>query len=610
MEDFVVRISDLPGANPLSGNELVPLVQDGVTKIRSARDIVFDGGLREHLDDSDPHAQYAFRVKNNLTATRDPIATDDSSLGYEPTSRWVNTVTSEFFICVVDTVGSANWQQATLSLDELGSAALVDVGAGNGLDSDLLDGQHGVYYRDWVNTTNKPSPTITVSGDATGSVTLDELSSGTLPLTVDKSEVEYLLRQETREKLLAETTLNLDFVKNKYEVYEGVVDGITARPFNDVLDFTRGSPATARNAIGGLDEVGIDEQRLIGNREALLIEEGRTNLFLSSEFPDGPPSVGTVVGGLVSASTMQVGSKTKTAIAVGRDGSTSSYVYGSISGISGLGVYISIFVEMGDGSEPSFGSDTNASGLNDFCLVIGGATVAPTSYGVERISGDVYLVSAYALGADGNAGVVKYATNSTKTFKITGRQIEVGDSLSSYIETVSTQVTRQADNCSRTLGQEFNPNEFTLYAEMAPLYQPVAKSGDNSQMLFVSLGSAGGVANRVQLGSTNGTALEKTVGVTITAGGDASRSFNGVSPAWEEGVYKKVAVSVSPSAVILVADGEVIYTAGTGPMPVGLDTLYIGSDFSGTQKANGLSVRQVSAEPYALTESELEVLTK
>lgn len=39
----------------------------------------------------------------------------------------------------------------------LGSASLRNEGAGNELDADLLDGQHGAYYRHWDNLTNKPS---------------------------------------------------------------------------------------------------------------------------------------------------------------------------------------------------------------------------------------------------------------------------------------------------------------------------------------------------------------------------------------------------------------------------------------------------------------------
>jgi hypothetical protein len=57
-------------------------------------------------------------------------------------------------------------------------------GAASGLDADLLDGQQGSYYLDWTNTTNKPDPVITLAGDLSGSVTLTDLTSGTLTATV------------------------------------------------------------------------------------------------------------------------------------------------------------------------------------------------------------------------------------------------------------------------------------------------------------------------------------------------------------------------------------------------------------------------------------------
>ncbi|HEY4583071.1 MAG TPA: tail fiber domain-containing protein [Lysobacter sp.] len=39
----------------------------------------------------------------------------------------------------------------------LGNAATRNEGAGQGLDADLLDGQHGAYYRDWNNLQNRPA---------------------------------------------------------------------------------------------------------------------------------------------------------------------------------------------------------------------------------------------------------------------------------------------------------------------------------------------------------------------------------------------------------------------------------------------------------------------
>lgn len=100
---------------------------------------------------------------------------------------------------------------------------------------------------------------------------------------------------ELREKLLKEATLNLDFANNKYEVYEGPVNGMTAKPFNEILDFSRAGGATARTATGGVADVLTNEQRLVGNREGLLIEGQRVNKALWSEDFTNPAWVKTDV---------------------------------------------------------------------------------------------------------------------------------------------------------------------------------------------------------------------------------------------------------------------------------------------------------------------------
>lgn len=85
--------------------------------------------------------------KNNLTATTDPTVNDDTSAGYEPLSRWLNTATGEGFLCIDASSGAANWQQGTLTTDELGSAALADVGVSEG---NLPDVQPTGYIPDSV----------------------------------------------------------------------------------------------------------------------------------------------------------------------------------------------------------------------------------------------------------------------------------------------------------------------------------------------------------------------------------------------------------------------------------------------------------------------------
>lgn len=63
---------------------------------------------------------------NNLTATTNPTVNDDSGDGYEPLSMWVNTVTSEIYTAISVAPGAANWQLATLTVDQLGNLALIN----------------------------------------------------------------------------------------------------------------------------------------------------------------------------------------------------------------------------------------------------------------------------------------------------------------------------------------------------------------------------------------------------------------------------------------------------------------------------------------------------
>lgn len=92
--------------------------------------------------------------QNNLSATTDPGPTNDETEGYEVLSRWVNTVTRKKFVCLHAAEGDAFWDDSTLSIDELGSAALLDSGEApeqlpdNALvDAKLLAIQEATHYR-------------------------------------------------------------------------------------------------------------------------------------------------------------------------------------------------------------------------------------------------------------------------------------------------------------------------------------------------------------------------------------------------------------------------------------------------------------------------------
>ena len=63
---------------------------------------------------------------NNYYATTAPGATNDSAEGYSVGSKWYNSVTKETYVCSDATEGAAVWDDATVTADELGSAAFSD----------------------------------------------------------------------------------------------------------------------------------------------------------------------------------------------------------------------------------------------------------------------------------------------------------------------------------------------------------------------------------------------------------------------------------------------------------------------------------------------------
>lgn len=66
--------------------------------------------------------------KQNLSATTDPTAGDDSGDGYTIDSEWVNTVTDSVFVCVDNTLAAAVWVK-TGGAAEAGDNQLSDLAA-------------------------------------------------------------------------------------------------------------------------------------------------------------------------------------------------------------------------------------------------------------------------------------------------------------------------------------------------------------------------------------------------------------------------------------------------------------------------------------------------
>jgi len=122
-----------PSGSDLTSTNVQSAIDEHVesSTAHAADDITYDNSNSSLSGTTVKQALDELGIKNNPSATADPTVTDDETQGYKPFSRWINTITSESFICLDATTGAAVWEKGTLTIDDLGSAAIVNMGTGS-----------------------------------------------------------------------------------------------------------------------------------------------------------------------------------------------------------------------------------------------------------------------------------------------------------------------------------------------------------------------------------------------------------------------------------------------------------------------------------------------
>lgn len=104
-----------------------------------------------------------------------------------------------------------------------------------------------------------------------------------------------------------------------------------------------------------------------------------------------------------------------------------SYAYKQMPFAAGVRYWLSVIVKMDDGNPPVFAQPGSADAGNDFALVMKGDALPPQSFIVTALNNGFYSVAVpydcLVTVATHNLGIVKYASNSARSFKTTGYQV-------------------------------------------------------------------------------------------------------------------------------------------------------------------------------------------
>ena len=360
------------------------------------------------------------------------------------------------------------------------------------------------------------------------------------------------------------------------------------------FDFTRASSATRVNKQGLIETVGSNKPRIDFSNDAngaLKLEPSRTNLNTFSDPTDaqkGSTSYASVT--YQDDFYWGLGNVINNAIVFG-DNSTTRYAYYSSTVSSGTVYSLSFFIKMDDNSVPI--------PATDFLLVLAGTSIA-SGYTIDNYGNNVYRVSVSGTAAASNTanGILKIASHSAKTFKITGFQLEAGSYATSYIPTSGSSVTRAADVANGAgNAQVFNDSEGVLYANI------VALTNDQTNRL-ISL-TNGTSSERISLFYSQDFSNE--IKGIVFVGGNPTAQLSFISN--DITINTKVLIKYKTNDFALWVNGFEVVTETSGNTPTGLNNLSFDLGISSTVLPFYGKTKEIGYYDAVLTDAELEALT-
>lgn len=391
------------------------------------------------------------------------------------------------------------------------------------------------------------------------------------------------------------------------------------KSFTDLITFTRGSIATYFDAQGVLQESAVDTPRFeydpaTGEAKGLKVEKTSTNVLLNSEdLTSWGPVRATVTA---DQSDAPDGTTTMDKIVENTDNNSHLLTQSFTKAASAIDYTFSMFVKAAerDKCRLLFQNTSTFAGYLSGMFDLAAGTVDDTQvafstgwtfrdHGIEDCGGGVYRIWMSVISdttttirpaieladAGGNR---TYTGDGTSGLYGWGGQLETRDTVTSYIPTAGSPITRSAELAvisGTDFSNWFNPTQGTFVVEA------VGDGGANSRALTVSDGTSNERLTIIEFGDT--------VRALVTDGGTSQASL--VSSESFVSSFK-AGLAYAAADFALCVNGGTVLTEASGTVPT-VDRMHIGSTFSGAQ-INGY-IKSITYYPTRLTNAELQALT-
>jgi hypothetical protein len=405
------------------------------------------------------------------------------------------------------------------------------------------------------------------------------------------------------------------------------------------LTFTRASNATFINSSGLVQTVNANLPRFDYDPttlvpQGLLIEGAATNLALNSEtFPTSGTGLWAYENVTANATKITAPDGTTNAIQFNETTANNVHRIGQSVSASAGSVSVSVWVKVLQPGTPrrlfiNANTFMNARGLFDIDPAVqtgaSGTAVSVTGTAANKAGTWIKYPNNWyrctLIGTYSTASTVYFqinrASSSTATddifagsttngLAIWGAQFEAGGA-SSYIPTVASQVTRNADHCTMPTSSFITGTLYpqTLFAEFIPA-NPSAAFPDIVRLFDRTAGGTFSYGTELYYyGSSTMTAQRK-----INASTNTDRSL---ASGLAYNSRHKLAVAVDSSTFLGSYDGLTGSGTTTAPSALASQVTHMGVGCSGDASAGSVmfgTIRQIKWFPFAMTQSQLNALT-